>query len=206
MREVLAALVGYSVLFGVLFVVGLGWPWRSESPAMAWLQAMLAGVALALDVIILFALFAVRVPLWVIALALIAQDAVFTWRWRRLIGDTIMNTPRIFGREPALWIAAVQGLLMLLFTLGVPGIDGGLAAGVSLVLTAGATAWTALLTRPISPTVFTGLIVGAVQLGTRWGLDLNEVQVSTATGFVALLMTLVLRDQITPKVDPKPLT
>lgn len=114
-------------------------------------------------------------------------------------------TPRIFGREPALWIAALQGLLMLLFTLGVPGIDGGLAGAVSLALTAAATAWTALLTRPVSPTVFTGVIVAGTQLATRWGLDLNEVQVSTATGFAALLMTLILRDQITPKVDPKPL-
>jgi len=115
-------------------------------------------------------------------------------------------TPRLFGREPALWIAGVQALLMVLFTLGVPGIDGGLAGAVSLVLTAAATAWTALATRPISPAVFTGLIIAAVQLGTRWGLDLNEVQISTVTGFVAVVVTLIVRGQVTPSDDPRTLT
>ena len=115
-------------------------------------------------------------------------------------------TPRLFGREPALWIAVVQAALMLAFTLGVPGIDGGLAGAVSLVLTAAATAWTALATRPISPAVFTGFLIAAVQLGTRWGLDLNEVQISSITGFVALVVTLVVRGQVTPADDPRSLS
>lgn len=114
-----------------------------------------------------------------------------------------MITPRIFGREPALWIAALQAALMLLFTLGVPGVDGGLAGAVSLVLTAGASAWTALAVKPISPAVFTGLLIAAVQLGTRWGLDLSEVQIGSITGFVALVVTLVIRGQITPVEDPR---
>jgi hypothetical protein len=115
-------------------------------------------------------------------------------------------TPSVFGREPALWIAVLQAGLMLGFTLGIPGIDAGLAGAVSLVLTAVATAWTALAVKPISPAVFTGVIVAAVQLGTRWGLDLNEVQVSSITAFVALVVTLVVRAQVTPEVDPRPLT
>ena len=115
-------------------------------------------------------------------------------------------TPRLFGREPALWIAAIQGALMLAFTLGVPGVDGGLAGAVSIVLTAAATAWTALATRPISPAVFTGVIVALVQLFSRWGLDLSEVQVSSITGFVLLVMTLIVRGQVTPEDDPRSLT
>jgi hypothetical protein len=112
-------------------------------------------------------------------------------------------TPKLFGREPALWIAVIQAALMLLFTLGVPGIDGGLAGAVSLMLTAAATAWTAWATQPVSPAVFTGFIVAAVQLGTRWGLDLSDVQVSSVTAFVALVVTLVIRGQITPVEDPR---
>lgn len=115
-------------------------------------------------------------------------------------------TPRIFGREPALWIAVIQAGLMLLFTLGVPGVDAGLAGAVSLVLTAGATAWTAWTVKPISPAIFTGVIVAAVQLGARWGLDLSEMQVSSITAFVALVVTLVARQQITPVYDSRPLT
>lgn len=112
-------------------------------------------------------------------------------------------TPKLFGREPALWIAALQALLMLLFTLGVPGIDGGLAGAVSLVLTAAATAWTALSVRPVAPSIFTGLIVALVQLVARWGVDLSDVQVGSITAFVMLLVTLIFRAQVTPLSDPK---
>lgn len=113
-------------------------------------------------------------------------------------------TPRIFGREPALWIAVVQAALMLLFTLGVPGIDDGLAGAVSLVLTAAATAWTALAVRPVAPAVFTGALVALAQLLSRWGLDLSDVQVASITGFVMLVVTLVTRAQVTPMDDPEP--
>lgn len=112
-------------------------------------------------------------------------------------------TPSLFGREPALWIAVVQGFLMLAFTLGVPGVDGGLAGAVSLVLTAASTAWTALAVKPISPAVFTGVLVALVQLLSRWGLDLSEVQVSSITGFVLLVVTLIVRGQVTPTDDPR---
>jgi hypothetical protein len=111
--------------------------------------------------------------------------------------------PELFGREPALWIAVVQAALMLAFTLGVPGIDGALAAAVSLVLTLASGVWTALAVRPIAPAVFTGLIIALVQLFSRWGLDLSEVQVSSITAFVALVVTLVARGQITPDADPR---
>jgi hypothetical protein len=115
-------------------------------------------------------------------------------------------TPRLFGREPALWIAVVQGALILAFTLGVPGIDGGLAGAVTLVLTAASTAWTALAVKPISPAVFTGVIVALVQLLSRWGLDLSEVQGSSITGFVLLVVTLIVRGQVTPADDPRTLS
>lgn len=112
-------------------------------------------------------------------------------------------TPKIFGREPALFIAAIQAALMLAFTLGVPGVDGGLAGAISLVLTAAASAWTALAVRPVAPAVFSGVIVAAVQLLSRWGLDWTEVEVSSLTGFVAVLVTLVARGQMTPDADPR---
>lgn len=116
-----------------------------------------------------------------------------------------MVVPKLFGREPALWIAVIQSALMLLFTLGVPGIDGGFAAAITLVLTAAASVWTAFAVRPVAPAIFTGLIVALVQLFSRWGLDWSEVQVSSVTGFVALVVTLVIRGQSTPDHDPRPI-
>lgn len=112
-------------------------------------------------------------------------------------------TPRLFGREPALWIAVIQAVLILLFTMGVPGIDGDLAGGVSLVLTAAATTWSALAVRPVAPTVFTGLIIAVVQLLSRWGLHWDDTQIGALTTLAALTVTLIFRAQVTPVDDPR---
>lgn len=77
-------LVGASVLLGLCFVVVFGRPWRSDNRAMAWLQWALAAVALAFDVVLMLALFGVVVPMWVVALVLLAQDGVFAWRLAKL--------------------------------------------------------------------------------------------------------------------------
>jgi hypothetical protein len=57
--------------------------------------------------------------------------------------------------------------------------------------------------RPISPAVFTGTLVALAQLLSRWGLDLGDVQVASITSFVALVVTLVMRGQVTPADDPR---
>jgi hypothetical protein len=111
-------------------------------------------------------------------------------------------TPKIFGREPALWIAAVQAVLMLLATLGIPGVDGGLAAAVALLLTAVCTAWMALAVRPVAPAVFVGVVTALVPLLARFGLDLSDVQVGTIGMVVIAVVTLLARGQVSPAVEP----
>lgn len=95
-RVTLIVIVGSSVLLGLSFVLALGRPWLSQSPQMAWLQAMLAGVALAFDVVFLLALLAVPVPVWTAALILAAQDGVFAWR---LISLYAARSPRCRERS-----------------------------------------------------------------------------------------------------------
>ena len=77
---VFTVLIGASAVLGLWFVAELGLPWRSSAPAMAWLQAALAAVALAFDVALLLAMWRVVVPVWVFAAILAGQDAVFSWR------------------------------------------------------------------------------------------------------------------------------
>lgn len=111
-------------------------------------------------------------------------------------------TPRIFGREPALWIAAIQAVLMLVATLGIPGVDDGLAAGVALFLTAVCTAWTAMAVRPVAPAVFVGVVTALAPLLTRFGLHLSDVQVGTASTLLIAVVTLFVRGQVAPAVEP----
>lgn len=77
-------LVGVSVVLGLCFVIVFGRPWRSDNPAMAWLQWALAAVALAFDAMVMVSLFRVAVPMWAVALILLAQDGVFAWRLAKL--------------------------------------------------------------------------------------------------------------------------
>lgn len=79
------AALAVSMLFGVLFVVILGPPWRNESPSVAWLQVSVAALTVAIDLIFFLALFRVHVPLWIVAGLLLGQDGVFIWRVRLLL-------------------------------------------------------------------------------------------------------------------------
>ena len=84
MKYVFALLFLASALFAAGFAVRLGRPWRNPEPVMAWLQAALAWVAVAFDTSWALVALAVPVPAWVFGLVLVAQDAVFGWRWWEL--------------------------------------------------------------------------------------------------------------------------
>ncbi len=73
-------LISVSLVLGLGFVLTLGSPRRSEVPSMAWLQAGLAWVAVAFDAVLFMSVFHVAVPVWSVALILLAQDVVFAWR------------------------------------------------------------------------------------------------------------------------------
>jgi len=76
----LQVLVAASAGLSLWFVLYLGPPWRSENPAVAWLLAAWAWSTAAFQALLLLALFRIVVPLWLVALVLFAQDAVFAWR------------------------------------------------------------------------------------------------------------------------------
>jgi hypothetical protein len=77
---VYAALISVSLLLGLGFVIPFGPPWRTEIPSMAWLQAGLAWVAVAVDAALFLSLFHVPVPAVVGLAILLTQDVVFGWR------------------------------------------------------------------------------------------------------------------------------
>jgi hypothetical protein len=76
----LRLLVAASAGLSLWFVFYLGAPWRSESPAVAWLLAAWAWTTAAFQALLLLALFRIDVPLWLVVLVLAAQDGVFVWR------------------------------------------------------------------------------------------------------------------------------
>lgn len=112
--------------------------------------------------------------------------------------------PKLFGREPTLWINAIGALLALAVGFGLPGVNDALVAGVSAFLTAAAAAWMALRVTPIAPAVFTGVVTSGATLLAAFGLSLTQQQVSLVTAAAAVLVSLVARGQVTPVHDPQP--
>jgi hypothetical protein len=84
-RALFVALIGLSLGLGLAFVIAFGSPRRSANPSMAWLQVGLAWVAVAFDAVLLLSMFHIVVSLWLVAMILLAQDAVFAWRLGVLI-------------------------------------------------------------------------------------------------------------------------
>lgn len=110
-----------------------------------------------------------------------------------------------FGREPALVIQTLAAILTLLVGFSVPGLNDGLVAGITALLTAGAAAWTAWHVRPIAPALFTGLITTGATLLAAFGVDLSQQQVSLVTVTATAVMALLMRAQVTPDHDPVPI-
>lgn len=115
-----------------------------------------------------------------------------------------MTMPKIFGREPALWISTLSSLLVLFAGFGLPGLNDTLVASLTAFLTAGAAAYIAVRVTPIAPTVFTGVVTTGSVLLASFGLHLTQQQVSLVAAAAAMLVTLVARAQITPINDQRP--
>ena len=104
---------------------------------------------------------------------------------------------RIFGREPALIIAALSAGLSLLvsFNFGLSAEQAGALVAVVSALFAAATA---VITRPIAPSAFTGLVAAAVALLAAYGFSVSAETVGALNAVVLGVLGLVTRGQVSP--------
>lgn len=103
-----------------------------------------------------------------------------------------------FGREPALVISTVSVILTALVTFGIPGLTDGLAAAIVAVLVALSGFLTALNTRPVAPSIATGLILAMVSLVAAFGVDIPQQWTGAAVMVIQALVTLIVRGDVTP--------
>ena len=110
-------------------------------------------------------------------------------------------SPKWFGREPALVIQGIAGVLATLVVFGLPGWSDALVAAIVGVLTAGAAVWTAVHVRPVAPSLFGGLISAVVALlGVLHVYDVGQAQLGAVQLAVAGLVAILTRPQQTPVV------
>ncbi len=107
---------------------------------------------------------------------------------------------KLFGREPALWIAALTALLGLFVTFPL-GMTGDQATAIVASVTALGGVMTAWQTRPWAPGLFNGLITSLAVLGAGYGLNFTAEQVGLTQAAVMTLFALIARGQISPKPE-----
>lgn len=106
---------------------------------------------------------------------------------------------KIFGREPTLWIAVLNALVILIGTFGLKYISGDQAALMVVVVNALFGALNAWTVRPISPVAFTYAIGALVALGAAYGLNLPTETVAALNVAVIPILALLSRGQVTPE-------
>lgn len=114
-----------------------------------------------------------------------------------------MTQIRIFGREPALWLAAIGAVVTWAVSLGLDWLNAGQATALVTFITA---VVIALTTRPIGPPLFVGAVAAGAALFAEYNLAVSDAFV---TGLGAIILAgfalFGIRPQVTPANDPQPI-
>ncbi|MEV5862397.1 hypothetical protein AB0L83_22115 [Streptomyces sp. NPDC052071] len=111
---------------------------------------------------------------------------------------------RIFGREPALILNTLAGVLGLLVTFQIGGLSseqaGWIVAGTSAIFGAVAAA----MTRPIAVQAFTAAVATIASAVAAFGYEAAPTHVAAINGFILAVLMFVTRGQVTPLVPTAP--
>lgn len=99
--------------------------------------------------------------------------------------------------EPALVLGTVSAVLSLIVALNV-GLSAEQAGLWVAVITAVFSAVTALAVRPVSPAVFTGVVVAVGDLLMGYHFHVSPGVLSAVSALLLSVMTLLTRHQVTP--------
>jgi hypothetical protein len=114
-----------------------------------------------------------------------------------------MTQIKIFGREPALWLAAIGAVVTWAVSLGLDWLNAGQATALVTFITA---VVIALTTRPIGPPLFVGAVAAGAALFAEYNLAVSDEFV---TGLGAIILAgfalFGIRPQVTPAYDRQPI-
>lgn len=114
-----------------------------------------------------------------------------------------MTRIKIFGREPALWVAWISAVLMALAGLHLSWLNAGQS---TVIIAALAAAVMAATTRPIGPSLFVAAFSAAAAVFAEYGLTVSEATVTSVGAVIMASFALIgIRPQSTPAADPRPI-
>ena len=109
---------------------------------------------------------------------------------------------KILGRDPSLYIAALAAVLGVGVSLGLPGLSAHQAAAIMAVITALGGVWTAVHTRPIAPSLFTGVLgAGALALAA-YTIDIPQATLAAVQVAVSSLVGILTWQSVSPTTTP----
>jgi hypothetical protein len=108
-----------------------------------------------------------------------------------------VSTPTPVSGEPALILAVISSGVGLLVTFNI-GLTSDQAALWIAVITAVFAAATALLVRPVSPAVFSGVVTAAAALLVGYHFHVNPDTVSSLNAVLTGIMMLIVRGHVSP--------
>ena len=105
---------------------------------------------------------------------------------------------KIFGREPAQAIAAINSLIMVVGTFGLGLFGGENAAALVIAVNAVSALVLAWTTRPISLALFQGVFTSLLAFGATYNLQLDGEVVASINAAMYPVLTYLLRGQVSP--------
>ena len=104
---------------------------------------------------------------------------------------------RIFGYEPAALLAALNALVAVVVSFGLP-LSTDQANAVTTIATAGIGIWIALMTRPIVPTAVATLVGTVLTALAAFNLELSEEKVGSLVALTSIVLGLLIRANVSP--------
>ena len=105
---------------------------------------------------------------------------------------------KILGREPTLWIAMANSVVMLIGSLGLGLLTGSQAPVLVVAINAVFAAINAYQVRPISPVAFTYAIGSIVAVLASYNLNIPDGTVGAINALVIPILALITRNQVSP--------
>ncbi len=106
---------------------------------------------------------------------------------------------KIFGREPTLWIAVLNAVILGIATLGFHALNNDQAALIVAAINAVMAAINAYAVRPISPAVFTYVGTAIVTVLVSYGLKVTPDQLASLNAIIIVALGLITRGQVSPQ-------
>lgn len=106
---------------------------------------------------------------------------------------------KILGREPSAWVAIIGPILVVIATLNVEFLNAGQAAAITAALAALVLVVT---TRPVAPSLVTGVISAFVALFAEYQIHASEELVAALTGAALAILAFITREQVKPQETP----